>query len=81
MFRPQDITIGAPPGGGAGDAAVLLGRVEHREFLGSLIRYSVAIGGHILTVDDSHSAGAQAFAAGDDVALSLDPKNIRILTA
>mgnify|MGYP000563117888 CR=1 FL=1 len=62
------------------DAAVLLGRVEHREFLGSLIRYNVAVGGHTLTVDDSHSAGRQAFSPGDDVALVLDTRNIRILT-
>ncbi|NQV82306.1 MAG: ABC transporter ATP-binding protein [Rhodospirillales bacterium] len=80
MFRPQDLTIHPAPGTPGPDAATLLGRVEHREFLGNLIRYSVTTAGHTLTVDDSHTAGAHAFAAGDDVALSLNLKNIRILT-
>jgi len=80
MLRPQDLTIQQPGGAAGPDTAVLLGQVEHREFLGSLIRYYVAVGGHTLTVDDSHSAGRQAFATGDDVALVLDTRNIRILT-
>ena len=80
MFRPQDLTIQSLPGDAGPDTALLLGRVEHREFLGSLIRYNVAVGGHTLTVDDSHSAGRQAFSPGDDVAVVLDTRNIRILT-
>jgi iron(III) transport system ATP-binding protein len=81
MFRPQDLTIQQQPPASAGpDTAILPGRVEHREFLGSLIRYSVTVGGETLIVDDSHSAGRQSFATGDDVALSLDTRNIRILT-
>ena len=80
MFRPQDLAIQPPPGDAGPNAARLLGRVEHREFLGSLIRYNVAVGGNTLTVDDSHSSGRQAFAPGDDVALILDTRNIRILT-
>ncbi len=80
MFRPQDLIIQQPPGNAGPDAALLAGQVEHREFLGNLIRYNVAVGGHTLIVDDSHSAGAQAFSVGDGVALSLNTKNIRILT-
>ena len=81
MFRPQDLTI-QPAGSPVGpDAALLAGWVEHREFLGNIIRYNVAVGGHALIVDDSHSTGAIAFSVGDDVALSLNTKNIRILTA
>jgi iron(III) transport system ATP-binding protein len=80
MFRPQDLTIQQPPGNTDSDAAILLGQVKHREFLGSLIRYNVSVTGHTLIVDDSHTAGRQAFAAGDNVALSLDINNIRILT-
>ena len=80
MFRPQDLTI--QPAGAATEpgCALIRGQVEHREFLGNLIRYNVAVGGHMLIVDDSHSTGRQAFSAGDDVALSLNAKNIRILT-
>jgi iron(III) transport system ATP-binding protein len=81
MFRPQDLTI-QPTGAATGpDAALLAGQIEHRAFLGNLIRYNVAVGGHSLIVDDSHSTGANAFSVGDDVALSLNTKNIRILTA
>jgi len=79
MFRPQDLTIQPPPGTAGPDGALLSGQVEHREFLGNVIRYTVAVGGHSLTVDASHSAGRPAFATGDDVALVLDTRNIRIL--
>ncbi len=81
MFRPQDLII-QPAGAAVGsDATLLSGQVEHLEFLGNLIRYNVAVGGHSLIVDDSHSTGTQAFSVGDDVTLSLNTKNIRILTS
>ena len=80
MFRPQDLTIQQPPGDTVSTAAILLGQVEHREFLGSLIRYNVSVAEHSLIVDDSHTMGRQAFTVGDNVALSLDTDNIRILT-
>ncbi|MDA1088987.1 MAG: ABC transporter ATP-binding protein [Proteobacteria bacterium] len=80
MFRPQDLTIQPPPGTAGPDAALLSGRVEHREFLGNLIRYNVTVGGRSLIVEDSHNAGRPAFSPGDDVALALDTRNIRILT-
>ena len=81
MFRPQDLII-QPAGAAVGsDATLLSGQVEHLEFLGNLIRYNVAVGGHSLIVDDSHSTGTQAFFVGGDVTLSLNTKNIRILTS
>ena len=81
MFRPQDLRIGEPGGGEAGEpvGAVLAGRVQHLEFLGSLIRYSVAVGAHEILVDDSHHAGARVFNVGDDVALDLDAGRIQVL--
>ncbi len=88
MFRPQDLRIGAALAGETGAAAgegdggaVLAGRVQHREFLGNLIRYSVAVGGHEILVDDSHHAGARTFDVGDDVALDFDTDRIQFLDA
>jgi iron(III) transport system ATP-binding protein len=81
MIRPQDLTIRA-----AGDdamepgAGTLDGRVRHREFLGSLIRYAIAIGTHVILVDDPHHAGRKAYALGEAVRLSLDGGDVRLLT-
>ncbi|MGH6663105.1 MAG: TOBE domain-containing protein, partial [Rhodospirillales bacterium] len=81
MFRPQHLSIrgagevlGAP-----GDNAALAGRVESREFLGHLIRYAVAVGGHVILVDDTHQAGRPSFAVGDRVSLVVDAAQVRLL--
>ena len=79
MFRPQDLTI-RNPGEDAEDGAVLSGRVQHREFLGSIIRYAVRVGENVILVNDSHQAGRPVFDVGDDVALSLDVDQVRILS-
>jgi len=80
MFRPQNLSIsaaGAPvPEGGA----TLTGGVQHREFLGSIVRYSVTVGDHAVLVDDTHQAGHPVFNVDDDVLLRLDVDQIRILT-
>ena len=81
MFRPQSLSIRD-----AGDPAVegampLSGRVEHREFLGSLVRYTVMVGGHALLVEDSHQAGHRAYDTGEEVALYLDTEQVRLLTS
>jgi iron(III) transport system ATP-binding protein len=78
MFRPQDLTI-RNPGEDADDGAVLPGRVQHREFLGSLIRYAIRVGDNVILVDDSHQAGRPVFDVGDDVALRLAVDQVRIL--
>jgi iron(III) transport system ATP-binding protein len=79
MFRPQDLTI-RNPGEDAEGAAFLPGQVQHREFLGSLIRYAVRVGKYVILVDDSHQAGRPVFDVGDDVALGLAVDQVRILT-
>ena len=79
MFRPQDLTIQPPPGAAGPDSTILAGQVEHREFLGNLIRYSVRVGEHVILVDDSHQAGRPVFVIGDDVALSLAVDHVRFL--
>ena len=77
MFRPQDVAIAAP--GETLPGIILTGRVQHREFLGNLLRYSVAIGEDTLLVDDTHHPGRRAFAVGDDVVVGLGAEQVRIL--
>ena len=77
MFRPQDVAIAAP--GESFSGIVLNGRVQHREFLGNILRYSVTIGGDTLLVDDTHHPGRRAFAVGDAVTLGLGVEQVRIL--
>ena len=77
VFRPQDVAIAAP--GETLPGIVLTGRVRHREFLGNLLRYSVAVGEDTLLVDDTHHPGRRAFAVGDEVALGLGGEQIRII--
>jgi iron(III) transport system ATP-binding protein len=83
MFRPQHLSIrGSGDGAGApGDVAALAGRIEGREFLGHLIRYAVAVGDHMILVDDTHQAGRPNYAVGDSVSLVVDSTQVRILAA
>jgi iron(III) transport system ATP-binding protein len=77
MFRPQNVAIGA-----ASDMKAdgrLSGQVQHREFLGSIVRYAVAVGAHTVLVDVHHQAGSQPFAAADEVAVGLDLERVRFL--
>ncbi len=77
MLRPQDMSIAAPEETVAGLA--FTGRVGHREFLGNLLRYSVAVGDDMLVVDETHHADGRAFAVGDNVLVGLGVEQVRIL--
>jgi len=79
MFRPQDMTIGQS-GAHTGDGPLLSGRIQHREFLGSFIRYAVEVGANVILVDDTHQAGRPVFKIGDRVAMRLDAEQVRVLT-
>ncbi len=79
MFRPQNMIIrgvGDPP---AENRSKLSGRIQHREFLGNIIRYAVSVGEHSLLVDDTHQTGHGAFDVGSDVALYLAVDQVRLL--
>lgn len=76
VFRPQNLTIlprGAEPLPGA---TKLAGNVEHKEFLGSVVRYRVAVGGHFILVDAPHQKGAQAMPEGTPVMLYLNSEQV-----
>ena len=80
MFRPQSVTIRKAGEGGPPGNVNLRGIVRHREFLGSLIRYSVAVGENMILVDDSHQRGEPAFAEGAEVSLSLASEQAVLLS-
>ncbi|PIW28286.1 MAG: polyamine ABC transporter ATP-binding protein [Rhodospirillales bacterium CG15_BIG_FIL_POST_REV_8_21_14_020_66_15] len=79
MARPQNLTIGAP-GDATGDGR-LEGQVEVLEFLGTIVRYAVKVGGTSLLVDETHRAGRPVFQLGDRVSLGVDAEDIRLLPA
>jgi iron(III) transport system ATP-binding protein len=81
MFRPQDLSIGEAGRGGEAGSAVLPGRVQHREFLGNLVRYSVAVGAQEILAEDSHRAGGRIFDVGEEVALFLEVGQVHLLSA
>ncbi len=78
MFRPQNMTI-QDAGEDSQGAATLSGSVQHREFLGSIVRYAVQVGDRLILVDDSHQAGGRTFDVGDAVTIALDVSQVRIL--
>jgi iron(III) transport system ATP-binding protein len=81
MFRPQDLSIGEAGRAGEAGSAVLPGRVQHREFLGNLVRYSVTVGAQEILADDSHRAGGRIFDVGEEVALYLEVGQVHLLSA
>jgi iron(III) transport system ATP-binding protein len=76
VFRPQSAALSdstvAP--------SALAAKVLSREFLGTLVRYHVAVGSHRILVDALHQRGARVFAAGEAVGLQLDPAQLHVLS-
>jgi iron(III) transport system ATP-binding protein len=71
IFRPQNLTIGERDAEALPGAIRLTGTVEHKEFLGSVVRYQVAVGGQFILVDAPHQRGETAMPEGTAVSLSL----------
>ena len=61
-----------------GDASIP-GLVSDREFLGSIVRYAVRIGGHEVWVDAPFESGEQLHAPGTPVYVSITPELLRWL--
>jgi len=79
MFRPQNVTIAATDASADADNVRLTGIVRHTEFLGSIIRYGVAIGADTVLVDDRHQQGAPVFATDSWVSLMLPKDQLMVL--
>jgi iron(III) transport system ATP-binding protein len=76
VFRPQNLTIRSMDQDPVPGTDRLTGKVEHKEFLGSVIRYSVAVNGHNLLVDAPHQQGVEAMANGAEAALYLNSEQV-----
>lgn len=76
IFRPQNLTIQPQDAEPIPGAVRLNGEVEHKEFLGSVVRYQVAVGGQLILVDASHQRGEKAMPEGTAVSLSLSGDHV-----
>lgn len=85
LFRPQSLIVTGPeqaaPAAGGPPRIRLAGTVEHKEFLGGHVRYSVRVGNHAVAVDASHVPGQPDREVGEAVALHLAPDQVRVLPA
>jgi iron(III) transport system ATP-binding protein len=70
VLRPQNIAISEKP-----DANTLSGRILHREFLGSQIRYIVEAAGTEMVVDQGHKAGEAGYEPETDVHLKVNTQS------
>jgi iron(III) transport system ATP-binding protein len=76
VFRPQNLTIRPQDAEPIPGETQLSGTVEHKEFLGSVVRYQVSVGGHFILVDAPHQRGEPAMAEGTPVALYLNSDQV-----
>ncbi len=76
VFRPQNMTIQSSDVESLPGMMHLVGTVDHMEFLGSVVRYRVAVGEHFMLVDASYQRGEVPIAEGTPVTLSLNREQI-----
>lgn len=81
VFRPQNVDVCAAGTGTGDEHAKLNGKIEHMEFLGSIIRYGVDVNGDTVLVDHAHKMGESIFQVGDSVDLLVDRESILVLAA
>jgi iron(III) transport system ATP-binding protein len=83
MFRPQNVVIAGVDANAHAiadaDKVRIAGTVRHTEFLGSIIRYAVAIGADTVLVDHRHQQGAPVYANDSQVDLLLPRDQLTVL--
>ncbi len=72
-LRPQAITLAADAGGG------LAGRVASRQFLGSLVRYAIAVGPHRINVDRLYRPGDAVYEPERNVSIQVPAEAMLLL--
>jgi iron(III) transport system ATP-binding protein len=81
VFRPQNLTIRPHDAEPVPGTTQLAGTVEHKEFLGGVVRYSVTVGGHFILVDASYQRGEATMPEGTPVTLCLNNDQVIGLTS
>ena len=76
VFRPQNLIIRPQDDEPVPGTTQLAGTVEHKEFLGGVVRYRVAVGGHFILVDAPHQRGETAMPEGTPVLLCLNDDQV-----
>lgn len=70
VFRPQNTKIQSAESVST-NCFTIGGKVIYREFLGSLIRYGIDVGGHMVSVDELHRIGKKHACEGENVILDI----------
>ena len=76
IFRPQNLTVRQQDMAPIPGTTQLKGTVEHKEFLGSVVRYQVAVGGHYILVDEPHQREETAIPEDTTVTLYLNSDQV-----
>ncbi|MCC7483598.1 MAG: ABC transporter ATP-binding protein [Burkholderiales bacterium] len=77
--RPHALKLAAAGASPAPGVIWLPGAVTEREFLGEFVRYRVSVRGVSLIVDQAHYAGDAGYAPGTEVAVGIDPAQVKLL--
>jgi iron(III) transport system ATP-binding protein len=79
VFRPQNVNVTVDAQDDADNTIQFQGTVSGKEFLGSTIRYRVAVGGDDVFADVSHQQGRRLLANGAQVNLGIHQNQIMIV--
>ncbi len=79
VIRPQNISIHPAEAACPSNMIRLEGTIKYREFLGSVVRYSVNIGKDSLLVDDTHKPHKPDLTPGTRVQLFILPEQVIFL--
>jgi len=75
LLRPQNLYLH----GDNNDFQNFEGIVINEEFLGNIVRYTVDVKNHLLTVDSLHEVNKKIYSPNEKIKIYLDPSKIKIL--
>ena len=75
LLRPQNLYLDS----NNNDFQNFEGIVINQEFLGNIVRYTVDVKNHLLTVDSLHEVNKKIYSPNEKIKIYLDPSKIKIL--